>query len=196
MDEHKIRLFLLNNAAVDAALQDTLISVGLSSEPTNVEQALDRLLDGYIPQFAGDLRAKAERMSRFYALFYLIENDIRDLIEETLEETEGEDWWQKAVPAQVQDSAKRSRQREVDNALTLRSDRMIDYITFGELGEIIRANWNQFAGIFSKSNIPAVEKVMKSLNMLRGPIAHCGALSEAESVRLKLTIRDWFRLQE
>ncbi len=196
MKENLIRLFVLNNAAVDAALQDARVAAGLNSDPTNVEEALDRLLEDYIPQFSGDLRAKAERMARFYSLFYLIENDIRDLIEDTLEEAAGENWWNTVVPPHVRESANKSRQREIDNAVTLRSERMIDYITFGELGEIIKGNWDKFAGIFSKSNVPAVEKVMKSLNMLRGPIAHCGSLSEPESVRLKLTIRDWFMLQE
>ncbi len=42
----------------------------------------------------------------------------------------------------------------------------------------------------------AVEKVMASLNMLRGPVAHCTPLAEDEVVRLGLSVRDWFRLME
>lgn len=37
---------------------------------------------------------------------------------------------------------------------------------------------------------------MNSLNLLRGPIAHCSPLAEDEVVRLKLTLKDWFRLME
>ncbi len=37
---------------------------------------------------------------------------------------------------------------------------------------------------------------MTSLNMLRAPIAHCCPLAEDEIVRLRLTVKDWFRLME
>jgi hypothetical protein len=37
---------------------------------------------------------------------------------------------------------------------------------------------------------------MFSLNTLRGPIAHCGLLAEDEVDRLKLSVKDWFRLLE
>ena len=42
----------------------------------------------------------------------------------------------------------------------------------------------------------AVEKVMSTLNTLRGPIAHRSPLAQDEIVRLKLAVRDWFRLME
>lgn len=73
---------------------------------------------------------------------------------------------------------------------------MIDYITFGHLGEIIKANWDIFAGIFPNCQIERLEKVMSRLNIARGPIAHCGYLPEDEVVRLKLAIRDWYALAE
>jgi hypothetical protein len=72
--------------------------------------------------------------------------------------------------------------------------RDIDYTNFGELGEIVRNNWEHFDTIFS--SMKAFSKIMTSLNMLRGPIAHCCPLSEDEVVRLQLTVRDWFRLME
>ena len=37
---------------------------------------------------------------------------------------------------------------------------------------------------------------MTSLNMLRGPIAHCCPLADDEVLRLQLTVKDWFRLME
>ena len=70
----------------------------------------------------------------------------------------------------------------------------MDFTTFGELGEIIKANWDVFGGAFTSQ--PAVSKVMSSLNTLRGPIAHCSPLAEDEILRLRLSVRDWFRLME
>jgi len=75
-----------------------------------------------------------------------------------------------------------------------RSEDEIDYTTFGELGEIVRKNWVDFGSIFSSEK--AFTKIMTSLNVLRGPIAHCCPLADDEVVRLQLAIRDWFRLME
>jgi hypothetical protein len=40
------------------------------------------------------------------------------------------------------------------------------------------------------------QKVMSTLNTLRGPIAHCSPLAQDEVVRLKPAVRAWFRLME
>jgi hypothetical protein len=85
-------------------------------------------------------------------------------------------------------------QREIDSGMTPRSSEPIDFTNFGELGEIIKGNWDVFGGIFDSPR--AVERVMANLNTLRGPIAHCSALAEDEIVRLRLSVRDWFRLME
>ena len=85
-------------------------------------------------------------------------------------------------------------QREVDSGVTLRSEEEIDFTTFGELGEIVRNKWDTFDALFSSQK--AFTKIMTSLNMLRGPIAHCCPLAEDEVARLGLTLRDWFRLME
>jgi hypothetical protein len=94
---------------------------------------------------------------------------------------------------QVQDAETRL-QRDLDSGYTLRSDNPLDFTTFGELGEIIKTNWDLFGAIFSSPK--AVEKVMASLNLLRGPVAHCSPLAEDEVLRLQLSVRDWFRLME
>lgn len=39
----------------------------------------------------------------------------------------------------------------------------------------------------------AVERIMSNLNTLRGPIAHFVELAEDEEVRLRLSVKDWFR---
>jgi hypothetical protein len=76
--------------------------------------------------------------------------------------------------------------------MTRRSDDEIDYTTFGELSVIITSNWDLFGTVFSSRR--AVEKVMNSLNLLRGPIAHCCPISDDEVLRLQLTVKDWFRM--
>jgi hypothetical protein len=116
------------------------------------------------------------------------------LVADTLKAAHGETWWGKCVPQAVRDNAQKNIQRELDSGVTLRSEQEIDYTSFGELGEIVRGNWADFDSIFSSEK--AVTKIMTSLNMLRGPIAHCCPLADDEVVRLQLAVRDWFRLME
>jgi hypothetical protein len=151
--------------------------------------------DNYYPQIEQDIRSEAAEMAPHYETFYSLEKTVRRLIEDTLKATENVNWWQsQRIPQIIKDNAEKAQKKEIDSGVTPRSDAPIDYCTFGELGEIIKANWDIFAPIFS--SIKAVERVMSSLNTLRGPIAHCSPLAPDEIVRLKLTVKDWFRLME
>lgn len=116
------------------------------------------------------------------------------MISETLESAHGENWWEISVPDDVKRNVKDNLQKEIDSGITPRSEEEIDYATFGELGEIVRKNWVNFDAMFSSQK--AFNKIMTSLNTLRGPIAHCCPLAENEIIRLKLTLKDWFRLME
>jgi hypothetical protein len=147
----------------------------------------------YYPQFEQTVRVAAAVMSRHYELLYCLENSIRKLISEALEESAGSNWWDSGkIPANIVQQVSERIQKEVDSGVTRRSDAEIDYTTFGELSVIITSNWDLFGTIFSSRR--AVERIMNSLNLLRGPIAHCCPLSEDEIDRLRLTVKDWFRM--
>ncbi len=148
----------------------------------------------YYPQFEYTLRDEASKMGEHYELFYCLEKNVRTLIAETLADRFGENWWDSCVLQHIRENVRNNIQREIDAGVTLRSDQEIEYTNFGELGEIVRSNWESFDTIFSSQK--AFTKIMTSLNMLRGPIAHCCPLAEDEVVRLRLTVRDWFRLME
>jgi Swt1-like HEPN len=149
----------------------------------------------YYPQIEQEIRAEAAAMAPHYEIFYSLETTIRTLVAESLEGAEGEQWWNSPrIPTQIKNEAEGRRQREIDSGMTPRSDEPLDFTTFGELGQIIKANWDVFGAILS--SVKAVERVMANLNTLRGPIAHCSPLAEDEAVRLQLSVRDWFRLME
>ena len=65
----------------------------------------------YYPQFAERLRDEASRMSTNYAIFYCLENSIRELIVQRLEEEHGTNWWNNAVPEQVRKNAQDNQKR-------------------------------------------------------------------------------------
>ncbi len=147
------------------------------------------------PQIESSIRAEAARMAPHYEVFYSLETTIRQFIADSLEAAEGDEWWESArIPQQIQAETGRRRTHEIDSGVTRRSDELIDYATFGELAEIMKANWDVFGATFSSSK--AVGRVMSNLNTLRAPIAHCSPLAEDEVVRLRLAVRDWFRLME
>ncbi len=152
--------------------------------------------DVYYPQFNAAVRAEAADMSAHYETFYCLEKTIRAFVSNTIEAAEKtEEWWATArVPPNVKSEVKSRIEKEIDSGMTRRSTDELDYTTFGELTVIIASNWDIFGG--SLSSRSAVNKVMASLNSLRGPVAHCSPLAEDEVVRLKLAVRDWFRLTE
>jgi len=151
--------------------------------------------DTYYPQIDKAIRQEAAQMAQHYEVFYSLEKSIRSLVSDTLHGSVGDAWWDSGrIPAKIRTDAEARMQREIDSGNTPRSSEPLDFTTFGELGEIIKGNWDVFGSIFSSSK--AVEKVMSSLNMLRGPVAHCSPLAEDEVLRLQLSVRDWFRLME
>jgi hypothetical protein len=143
-------------------------------------------------QFPGAIRAEAKAMAQHYELFYCLENSIRELVDSQLVAKYGSAWWSQATPSSVRENVDKNVAREREAGVTPRSSDPIDYTTFGELGEIIRTNWDVFGAIFK--NEKALSRVLAGLNLLRGPIAHCSPLAEDEEVRLELGLRDWFRL--
>lgn len=147
----------------------------------------------YYPQFEQSVRREAAEMSENYEVFYCLEQAVRKLITETLEEAEGTDWWNstRILPDIKADVASLAR-RERDNGVTPRSDNMIDYTTFGQLSVMITSNWDLFEPTLKSKR--GVDRVMANLNLIRGPIAHCCPMQEDEEDRLKLAVKDWFRM--
>ncbi|WP_430463739.1 Swt1 family HEPN domain-containing protein [Tabrizicola sp.] len=163
---------------------------------SELERYTDALVDRHLEQIDPSIQADAQKMGEFYRMFYALENDIRDMIAAAMEAEFGESWWGEKVPSAVRDNVKSNKAKEDKEGIPPRSRRRIDYTSFGELGEVIKANWEVFRGIFSNASIERVERVIHRLNLARGPIAHSGIVPPEESVRLKLAIRDWYALME
>jgi hypothetical protein len=149
--------------------------------------------EAYYPQIESAIRAEAAAMAPHYEVFYSLETTIRRLVGDQLQAAQP-DWWEQRIPQKIRDDAEERQQREIDTGVTPRSDDPLDFLTFGELSQVIKGNWDVFGAVFSSAK--AVERVMANLNTLRGPIAHCTPLAEDEVVRLRLAVRDWFRLGE
>lgn len=190
---NRLKQFIMTNQLLEhdlSQLEDRYaVDLGRAQVPTT------EVDESYYPQIEQDIRLEAASMAPHYEVFYSLEKTVRRLISETLSEAEGEEWWKSGrVAHSLRETVKDRQQKEIDSGVTPRSREDIDFCTFGELGELIKTNWDLFGSIFT--SVKAVQRVMASLNTLRGPIAHCSLLADDEVVRLRLTVRDWFRLME
>lgn len=185
-----IKLFGLNNLSVESDLRRIEEELGVDIGHRRDRKATDK---EYYPQFSQRLRDESASMATHYSIFYCLENSIRELIRERMTDAHGVDWWVKdnVVPPNVAKNCQDNKKRETEAGITPRSDDMLDYSNFGELGEIIRSNWEYFGETFRDKG--AVNRILHSLNTLRAPIAHCKMLAEDEVLRLHLALRDWFR---
>ena len=188
--------FALKCAAIYADLQSVVAEQQVQHVRSDVERATDALIERHLSSASHKNKIASDRMTEFYKIFYILENEIRDFVTSILEDGSEADWWSHRVPEDVRKYAVQNQKKESREGLPPRSQRLIDYTTFGHLGEIIKTNWDQFAGVFPNASIERMEKVMARLNLSRGPIAHSGLLPEDEVVRLKLAVRDWFALME
>jgi hypothetical protein len=188
--ESAILIFAIRNQMVEYEL-DAIEERFAIDLKRGVERKSDSA-DAYYPQIEESIRREAAAMAPQYEVFYSLEKTVRALVADTLSD-EDPAWWENAVPPQVRTDAENRQQREVDTGITPRSDDPIDFTTFGELGQIILHNWEVFGQTFSSRK--AVERVTANLNTLRAPIAHCSPLADDEVDRLRLAVRDWFRLQ-
>jgi hypothetical protein len=149
-------------------------------------------VDDY-PQFDQVFRDQAAQMAPYYRVFFCLEQSIRQLVTHVLQGAVGPGWWDSDKIAQnMRQEVAALITREVDTATTQRSMRMIDYTTFGQLGSIIRENWDLFEASFVSKG--AVSAVISRLNLARGPIAHCCVMSDHEIERLGITIQDWYNI--
>ncbi|MGK2958169.1 MAG: Swt1 family HEPN domain-containing protein [Acidimicrobiales bacterium] len=191
-----IRNFGMANQMAEVALDR--IEKKYNIDLGRVRKSIDSVSETYV-DFEKDIRKEAAEMAQHYELFYCLEVSIRKLINQRLQENYGVEWWnaKKAdgndvVPQAVRDYATLSKESELAQAITLRSDDLIDYISFGHLASIIVSNWDIFGDMFTKKE--AVQRVLKLLNTLRSPIAHCCPLADHEIARLRLTVLDWFQI--
>lgn len=188
--EDSVNLFTLNSMLIETDLRSVQkqISEDIGHSETNNESDVAN----HLTSLPSELKAEAKAMAGHYVSFYCLENYMRQIIEELMNETYESDWWSKKIPDQLVQSAKKNRENEEKSGVTPRSEGWLNYLTFGELSEVIKHNWKGcFEQMFSDLN--AVQRIMSDLNRLRGPIAHCCLLPEDEIGRLELAVKDLMR---
>lgn len=185
---NRIRLFGMRNLMLEAdlaALEQSGVAIGHAA---TIER--DELVDPEL--FEADIRAAAQRMADFYVLYFSLENSIRRLIAGRLREKHGLNWWDATVPAGVRTAVAEKQRKEKDTPMSIRSDDPLTYTNFGELIDILNANWIDFSDTLRSQK--AMQQILGQFNQIRNVIAHSVELSSDEILRFQLLIRDWFRI--
>ena len=188
--ESFVRLFGMHNLMLETSLVK-LEESGIDIGPRNAVIENQDVID--LQKFDIETRKEATKMSEFYKLYYCLENTIRKLVRERLEELHGDNWWDLKVPDPIKVEVRKKQKEERDTTMTFRSDDPLAYTNFGELIDIINSNWTDFADTLRSPK--AVQQTLSGFNRIRNVIAHSCELSEDEILRLKLAVRDWFRIQ-
>ena len=139
-----------------------------------------------------ELVANAKSMAVVYAATAAFENAVRGLIKNILLENVGENWWADAVSEKVRKRAETRKEEEKKIKWhTQRGDDPIYYTTMGDLGNIIRANFEKFEPYIHSAEWAA--GVFDVVERSRNVIMHSGTLGNEDIERLGINIRDWIK---
>lgn len=183
-----LRLFGMRNLMLEAdllALERGGIELGHAQTLKN-----DELVDTDL--FEVEILQAARRMADFYVLYFSLENSIRRLIAGRLQEKYGADWWEQRIPSGVKVSVADKRKKEKDTPMSIRSEDPLTYSNFGELIDILNANWTDFSDTLRSQK--AAQQILSQFNLVRNVIAHSVELNNDEILRFQLLVKDWFRI--
>jgi hypothetical protein len=182
----RIKQFIFNAILAESSLNQ-LESQGISVRGKSVSVPtieVDQL--GFSPRIMYD----ASKMASVFTAFFCLENSVRDLLTERLLVRKGTDWWNTAVPAKIKEAVQKLKEKESTNRYhSRRSDELIGYTMFGNLGQIIIANWEDFSDLFP--NQAWISSRFNDLEMSRNVIMHTGTLPQIEVDRIESIVHDW-----
>ncbi len=187
--EEQLMLFGMKNLLLEKSLEK-LENSGIEIGHTETLKK-DMLVDTEL--FEHEILQKGNKMADFYSLYFSLENSVRKLVQDVLNEKYGQNWWETKVPSGVKDNVKKLQKDEKESAMSIRSENPLDYTNFGELICIFEANWLDFSDLFR--GLKAIKDTLSPLNKIRNVIAHSCELNDDEILRFKLLIKDWFRIQ-
>ncbi|WP_372655971.1 Swt1 family HEPN domain-containing protein [Halobacteriovorax sp.] len=153
------------------------------------ERNEEKLLFEEIEPFNIQTRNNSIRMARLYALLHCFENQVRDLIRDTLSEVDP-NWSTNLIPKKVSDHAnKRIDGSEKNSWLEGEPIDLLGYVDFGHLSDVILNQWTHFEALIPSQHW--LKQRMDELEKTRNYIAHNRMLLDSEFERIYMYIRDW-----
>lgn len=183
-----IRQFVFDALLAENSLAQ-LAETGISVRGTAATPPIVSVEDlGFSPRVIYD----AKKMASVFTAFFCIENAARELITERLLARKGSDWWELAVPQKIKAAVQKLKEREEKAKYhATRSSALIGYTMFGNLSQIIIANWDDFSDLLPDQ--AWITSRFNDLEMSRNIIMHTGTLPQLEVERIGSIVRDWIR---
>lgn len=138
------------------------------------------------------IRAASTEMQRAFRVLFVMENIVRDLIDQTFREADKTDaWFDTRATAEMKRKLSKRQDAETKNQWHVgRNREPIYFMDFGDLAKLIINNWDLFATLPGQSWVQSrLDEAEKSRNV----IAHTNVLSSEEVTRLRMYLRDWIK---
>jgi hypothetical protein len=188
-DYSLIRDWLFKGLSVEAQL-DALEAEGLAVRAATDPGAAQRVMP--LEDFSPEIRRAAMQALPAYLAFFCIENAVRELVAERMNEAKGSNWWHEAASAAIKKKVEDRQEKEGANRWHVRRGASeIYYTDFGDLIAIIRNNWQLFEDLFPDQNW--ITNRLTELEASRNIIAHSNTLDDRELDRVRMYLQDWTR---
>lgn len=186
----ELRDFLFRGLMFEAEagrFQNAGIQIG-----SNPAESEEKLLNEALSPFSINRRREALQMARLYSILFCFENEIRDLIRQTLEENIGPTWWDSLTVKTKKHAESRQKTALKDSWLEGEKQDLLGFVDFGMLGNIIIEKWTYFENIIPSQQW--LKQRMDELEKARNFIAHNRMLLPSEFQRIYMYISDWNRV--
>lgn len=136
--------------------------------------------------------APARQMAVVYTVIAAFENTVRDLVSRVLLEAHGENWWISCASEKVRKRAETRLADEQQHRFhKQRGEAPLNYTEFGDLANMIRANWEDFEAFFPSPEW--VTSIVVAVERSRNVIMHSGTLDAEDVARIGIHLRDWIK---
>jgi len=142
-----------------------------------------------------DIVVDAQKMAIVYTAIYTLENMIREFVSKTMANAYGDQWWNNNVPEKIRTKVK--IRIEDDKRLRWHNSRgttEIAYSDFGDIQNIIIANWDLFKDTLITQEW--TKQILSTLEKSRNVVMHSGVIDRFDIERIGMNIRDWLRQVE
>ena len=138
------------------------------------------------------IRSASIYMLRCFRLLFVLENVVREFVQDVLEEKDGADWFDKRASQPMKKKVEDRKAAEARNQWHAgRNTDAVNYIDFGDLGLLIQTHWSEFRGLLP-TQVWAVSR-LNDAERTRNVIAHTNILSSEELGRLEHIVVDWIK---
>lgn len=181
----QINDFLFKGILTSHGVRDLQTQGLLRTPAVTADERRDQDLYAAVP---GSIREGSIQMQRWFRMLYIFENVLREFITTRFIELKGDDWFEACSTSAMKSKVKDRKEKEEKSQWHVgRNQHPLYYLDFGDLGNLIKNNWDVFKDFFEQTWILSrIDEAEKTRNV----IAHTNILSAEEGQRLEMYLRD------